>query len=132
MGKGSVQFLLCSKHVTIPKLTCFSLNLGVRNPFFSSVFLLQKFPTFPFCGLQRGVSNIFNPSQSFLIQFFASILVRFILKSLLEKLLDALPFFYFLVDSHFLILFIGGSPGLPQALGLSLISICVLYSCGFS
>uniref|UniRef100_A0A670I2C2 Gephyrin n=1 Tax=Podarcis muralis TaxID=64176 RepID=A0A670I2C2_PODMU len=57
MGKGSVQFLLCSKHVTIPKLTCFSLNLGVRNPFFSSVFLLQKFPTFPFCGLQRGATK---------------------------------------------------------------------------
>uniref|UniRef100_A0A803T339 Gephyrin n=1 Tax=Anolis carolinensis TaxID=28377 RepID=A0A803T339_ANOCA len=57
MGKGYGQFLLCSKHVITPKLTCFSLNLGVRNPFFSSVFLLQKFPTFPFCGLQRGATK---------------------------------------------------------------------------
>lgn len=32
----------------------------------------------------------------------------------------------------FLILFIGGSPDLHQALRLSLISICVLYSCEFS
>lgn len=45
-------------------LTCFP-QTGNQKSLFSSVFLLQKFPTFPFCGLQKGVSEDFNPSQSF-------------------------------------------------------------------